>query len=183
VSDRPYVFTQKLLKHGYVSSRLTNSTVVITNWLTFTNVHFSYGNESFPIYLDFSFFYHGQNLYQSWLWVTREASYKTQELPTVRQHLCSPCVFFVGATLLVLLAFCFVLYFVCALWIVSHVVCDPVMFIELFLTFIQYSHMETYRIFWLLYLKTKEIPDRVWQTCIQFFKNNNQPQILQNVYD
>ena len=40
-------------RKSYLSSRLTNSTVVITNWLTFTNVHFSYGNESFPIYLDF----------------------------------------------------------------------------------------------------------------------------------
>jgi hypothetical protein len=47
-----------LLKQGSVAHRLksllqTLDTVVTKNWLTWRNVHFSYGNGSFPFYVDF----------------------------------------------------------------------------------------------------------------------------------
>jgi hypothetical protein len=47
-----------LLKQGSVAHRLksllqTLDTVVTKNWLTWRNVHFSYGNGSFPFHVDF----------------------------------------------------------------------------------------------------------------------------------
>ena len=119
MSDRPYVLTQKLLifsvdkfygrHHELVD--LYERPFFIWQWII-------------SHLLRYFFFYHGQNLYQSWLWVTREASYyKTQELSTVRQHLCSPYVFCGGhVARLVSFLFCFIfcLCFVdclpCCLW-------------------------------------------------------------------
>jgi hypothetical protein len=59
----------------------------------------------------FSFLYHCHDFYRTWLyiWVTRRVSYKKQELPTLRKHLSSSPVFFVGSVLLIFLVFCVVL--------------------------------------------------------------------------
>ena len=58
-----------------------------------------------------SFLYHCHDFYRTWLyiWVTRRISYKKQELPTLRKHLSSCPVFFVGSVLLIFLVFCVVL--------------------------------------------------------------------------
>ena len=59
----------------------------------------------------FPFLYHCRDFYRTWLyiWVTRRVSYKKQELPTLRKHLSSSPVFFVGSVLLIFLVFCVVL--------------------------------------------------------------------------
>ena len=89
----------------------------------------------------FSFLYHCHDFYRTWLyiWVTRRVFYKKQELPTLRKHLSSSPVFFVGSVLLIFLLFLccpimclYVLVcrsahalftlFVCALWCPTHIV-------------------------------------------------------------
>jgi hypothetical protein len=59
----------------------------------------------------FSFLYHCHDFYRTWLyiWVTRRVSYKKQELPTLRKHVSSSSVFFVGFVLLIFLVFFVVL--------------------------------------------------------------------------
>ena len=59
----------------------------------------------------FSFLYHCHDFYRTWLyiWATRRVSYKKQELPTLRKHVSSSSVFFVGFVLLIFLVFFVVL--------------------------------------------------------------------------
>ena len=47
----------------------------------------------------FSFFYHCQDIYRTWLliWLTRWVSFKKQELLTLREHPSSPPVFLMGS--------------------------------------------------------------------------------------
>ena len=91
----------------------------------------------------FSFLYYCHDFYRTWLyiWVTRRVYYKKQELLTLRKHVSSSSVFFVGSVLLIFLfIFCFpivclyvlvcrsahVLFtlfvFVCALWCPTYIV-------------------------------------------------------------
>ena len=66
--------------------RYENSAFVITIWLTVTKYPFLKRKYIFPFYEDFSFLYHRQEFYRTWLyiWVARRVSYEEQELVTIR---------------------------------------------------------------------------------------------------
>ena len=99
------------------SHRYKNYTVVITIWLT--DMKYPYLNWQWIFYFlgrIFSFIYHYQDLYPSWLyiWEARRVSYKKQKLfipfPSTWVH---PR-FLVGSVLLIFLMFCvFLFFFVC----------------------------------------------------------------------
>ena len=57
-----------------------------TSW-SLRNINFSIRNASFPIYIDFSVFYHRQDFYRIWLWITRRESYKKQKLLNFCEYL------------------------------------------------------------------------------------------------
>ena len=60
----------------------------------------------------FSFLYHWQDFYQTWLWVKQSVLYMKQELITLQYHLWDFCL--VGSVLLILLGFCVVqVLFIC----------------------------------------------------------------------
>jgi hypothetical protein len=71
----------------------------------------------------FSFLYHCQDFYQTWLyiWVTRRLSYQKQELLTLRKHPILPPDFWWGNMLFLLLVVCVVLFCVFTFWVLC---CD-----------------------------------------------------------
>jgi hypothetical protein len=71
----------------------------------------------------FSFLYHSQDFYQTWLYirVPRRVSYIKEELFALPEHLSSPPFFFVGSVLLIFLGFCVVILSVFTFWVSS---CD-----------------------------------------------------------
>ena len=78
------------------SHRYKNDTVDITTWLTVPKYQYLKWQWIFyTSYLYFSFLYHCQDFYQTWLYisVTQWVSYKKQELLTLRENLSSLPVF------------------------------------------------------------------------------------------
>ena len=64
------------------------------------NIHISNNNGSFYFLRRLlSFLFHCQDFYRTWLFilVTWRIPYKKQELPTLRQHLSSPPIFWLGS--------------------------------------------------------------------------------------
>jgi len=96
--DRVQMLTQKLLKLSW-NHCYKNCTVVITIWLTLTK--YSYLKWQWIFYFlrrILSFLYHCQGFDRTWLyiWVTRQVSYKKQDLLTLREYLSPPLVFWWG---------------------------------------------------------------------------------------
>jgi len=97
------------------SHRYKNYTVVITIWLT--DMKYPYLNWQWIFYFlrrFFSFLYHYQDLYRSWLyiWVARRVSYKKQKLLIPFASTWVHPRFLLGSVLLFFLMFCIVFCFV-----------------------------------------------------------------------
>ena len=60
----------------------------VTSWLL-RNIHFLNGNEPFAFYLDFSYLYHWQDIYQILPCITRQVSNKKWKFLTIRRHIIS----------------------------------------------------------------------------------------------
>ena len=116
--DRTQLLTSKVLKQSHAASGhgQANSTIVITDWLTYEISRSQMKMDLFNFISMFSSHYHWQDFYRTILQVTRWVSSKKRNLLNLRDHLAWPRVYWRGSVLLIFLVFCDVFFVFCLYW-------------------------------------------------------------------